>query len=87
MRGVQEAVSRIKCYITVLLTLMGPCIVIYFYSKTNLMHYISSLLNVVLHVSDGLSVHHQESKIAHTASVICHSLSLNACYRARYGTP
>jgi hypothetical protein len=29
--------------------------------------------NYTLHVSDGLSVHHQESKTAHTASGICHS--------------
>jgi len=30
---------------------MGPCIVIYFYSKTNQMHNFSSLLNITLHVS------------------------------------
>ena len=32
-----------------------------------------SLLNITLHVSDGFSVHHQESKTVHTASGICHS--------------
>jgi len=38
----------------------------------------SSLLNITLHVSDGLSVHHQESKTVHTASGICHTGSLTA---------
>ena len=32
-----------------------------------------------LHVSDGLSVHHQESKTVHTASGICHTGSVAAC--------
>ena len=48
-------------------TFVGPCIVIYFYSKTNQMHNISNLFyfgNNTLHVSDGLSVHHQESSIS-----------------------
>jgi len=31
------------------------------------MHNSSSFLNITLHVLDGLSVHHQESKIVHTA--------------------
>jgi len=35
------------------------------------MHNFSNLLNIILHVSDGLYVHHQESKPVHTASVIC----------------
>jgi len=39
----------------------------------------SSLLNIVLHVSDGLPVHHQESKTVHTASDRCHTGSLTAC--------
>jgi len=34
------------------------------------MHNFSSLVNVTLHVSDGLSVHHQEFKTVHTASGI-----------------
>jgi len=38
-----------------------------------------SLLNITLHVSDGLSVHHQKFKIVHTASGICHTGSLTAC--------
>jgi len=40
------------------------------------MHDISNLFyfwNNTLHVSDGLCVHHQESKIVHTASGICHT--------------
>jgi len=43
------------------------------------MHNFSSLLNITLHVSDGLSVHHQVSKTAHTAPVVCHTGSLTAC--------
>jgi hypothetical protein len=35
--------------------------------------------NSTLHVSDGLSVHHQESKTVHTASGICHTGSAAAC--------
>jgi len=41
------------------------CYSLYFYSKTNIMHqYIKFILfwNDTLHVSDGLSVHHQEFK-------------------------
>ena len=38
------------------------------------MHNISNLFwNNTLHVSDGLSVHHQDSKTVHTASGICHT--------------
>ena len=32
-----------------------------------------------LHISDGLSVHHQESKTVHTVSGICHTGSVAAC--------
>jgi len=32
----------------------------------------------ILHVSGGLSVHHQESKTVHTASSICHTGSVAA---------
>jgi len=32
-----------------------------------------------LHVSDGLSVHHQESKTVHTASGVRHTGSVAAC--------
>jgi len=34
------------------------------------------------HVSDGLSIHHQESKTVHTASGICHIGSVAACEQA-----
>jgi len=54
----------------------------YLYSKTNQTHNISSLFyfdNNTLHVSDGFSVHHQESKTVHTTSVICHIGSVAAC--------
>ena len=59
-----------------------PCIGIYFYSKTNQVHNISNLFyfgNNTLHVSDGLAIHHQESKAVHPASGICHSGSVAAC--------
>jgi len=48
--------------------------VIYFYSKTNEMHQVFIFIlfcSSTLHVSDGLSVHRQESKTVHTASGIC----------------
>jgi hypothetical protein len=32
-----------------------------------------------LHVSDGLSVHHQEFKTVHTATGICQTDTLSAC--------
>jgi hypothetical protein len=47
---------------------------VYFYSKTNQMHQrIKFILfrNDTLHVSDGLSVHHQQFKTVHTATGIC----------------
>jgi len=53
------------------LKFIGPCIVIHFYSKTNQMHNISKFIlfwNSTLLASDGLFVHHQESKTVHTAS-------------------
>jgi len=50
------------------------------------MHNFSSLLNITLHVSDGLSVHRQEFKTVHTASGICHTGSVTACWRAQDGT-
>jgi len=48
--------------------------VINFNSKTNEMHQLLKFIlfcSSSLHVSDGLSVHHQESKTVHTASGIC----------------
>ena len=56
------------------LTFIGPCIVIYLYSKTKEMHQIlkfTLFCSSTLHVSGGLSFHHQESKTAHRASGIC----------------
>ena len=46
-----------------------------FYSKTNEMHQFLKFIlfcNSTLHVSDGLYVHHQESKTVYTASCVCH---------------
>jgi len=43
------------------------------------MHNFSSLLNITLHVSDGLSVHRQDSKAVHTALGTHHTGSLTAC--------
>jgi hypothetical protein len=46
-------------------TFVWPSIVMYFYSNTNQMHNISNFIlfwNNTLHVSDGLSIYHQESK-------------------------
>ena len=62
------------------LTFVGPCIVIYFYSKTNQMHNISNLFyfGTILHILDGPSVHRQESKTVHTLSGICHTGSVAA---------
>jgi len=53
---------------------IGLCIVIYFYSKTNEMHHFLKFIlfcSSTLHVSDVLSVHHQESKTVQAASGIC----------------
>jgi hypothetical protein len=55
-------------------TFIEPSIVICFYSKTNQMHQFFKFIlfcSSTLHVSDGLSVHHQESKTVHTASGMC----------------
>jgi len=46
----------------------------YFYSKTNQMQQCIKFIlfwNDTLHISDGLSVHHQEFKTVHTATGIC----------------
>jgi len=45
-----------------------------FYSKPNKMHHCIKFIlfwNNTLHVSNGLSVHHQEFKTVHTATGIC----------------
>jgi len=67
------------------LTFVGPCIVIYFYSKSDKMHQFFKFIlfcSSTLHVSDGLSVHHQESKTVHTALGICQTDSAD-CLLAR----
>ena len=54
----------------------------HFYSKTNQMHQFLKFIlfcSSTQHVSDSLSVHHQESKTVHTASGICHTGSVAAC--------
>jgi len=62
-------------------TFVGPCIVIYFCSKTNQMHNVSNLFyfGTTLHVSDGLAVRRQEFQTVHTVSGICHTGSMGAC--------
>ena len=50
----------------------------YFYSKTNQMHQCIKFIlfwNDTLHVSGGLSVHHQEFKTVHTATGICQTVN------------
>jgi len=50
------------------------CIVIYFYSKTNEMHQFLKFIlfcSSTLHVSDSLSVPHQESKTVHIPDAVC----------------
>jgi hypothetical protein len=56
------------------LTFVGPCIVIYFYSKFKEMHQFFKFIlfcSSSLHVSDGLWVHRQDSKTVHTALGVC----------------
>jgi hypothetical protein len=77
--------------ISVNLTFMGPCIVNVFLSTTNKMqHYIIFFIIVkALHVSSGLSAHHQELKSVHAASGIfqtCLLLPLAANKFAASGT-
>jgi len=48
----------------------------YFHSKTNEMHQFFKFIlfcSSTLRVSDGLPIHHQESKTVHTTSGICHT--------------
>ena len=56
------------------LTFIGPCFVILFLQQNQLyapVYQIYLLQNDTLHVSDGLSVYHQEFKTVHTATGIC----------------
>jgi hypothetical protein len=61
----------ILCEFNVVYMLLDLCILLF----KNL----SILYEGALHVSNGLSVHHQESKTLHTASGICHTGSVAAC--------
>ena len=58
-----------------ILTLRGPCIVIYSYYKNQRDALISQIHFWIrtLHVSDSFSVHHQVSSTVHTAIGICHT--------------
>ena len=69
-----------------ILKFMGPCILIYFYSKNQPDAKLSNLLNITLHVSDDISLHHQEFKTVHTASRICHTGLLPVCKRGHLQT-
>jgi hypothetical protein len=54
----------------ILLTFIGPYIMIYFCTKTNQMHQFLKFIlfySSTLHVLDGLSVHHQEFKTVHNS--------------------
>jgi len=58
----------------VLIPANGYDILTGFYSKINQMHLLLEFIlfwNKTLHVSDGFSVHHQESKTVHTATGLC----------------
>jgi len=78
--GLNSAFKRVKDYLVMEMklaasfwTFIGLCILIYFYSKTNEMHQFFKFIlfcSSTVHVSDGLFVHHQESKTVHTASGI-----------------
>jgi hypothetical protein len=69
-RSVKHADLRKVVY--TYLTFIGPCIVIHYYSKTNQCTSFSNdlFLHDTLHISDGLSVHHQEFKTVRTATGI-----------------
>jgi hypothetical protein len=50
----------------------------------NILHQVGDQTEVItLRVSDGLSIHHQESKTVHTSSDKHHTVSFTACYRAQ----
>jgi len=55
------------------LTFIWPCIMIYFCSKSNEMHQFLKFIlfcSSILHVSNGLSVHHQEPKTVHIPDAV-----------------
>jgi len=60
--------------------LNGQLYISYFYSKTNKMYHFLKFISFCTstpRVSDGLSIHHQESKTVHTASGICQTDFVN----------
>jgi hypothetical protein len=64
----------IAWYRTFYLTFVGPCIVIYLYSKTKQMHNISKLFyfgTTLYMFRTGLSVHYQESKTVYIPDAVC----------------
>jgi hypothetical protein len=71
------SIVKSRCCKTVMLnlTFIGPCIVIYSYNKTNEMPQFLKFIfgNKTLHVSDRISVHHQETSTVYTAICICHT--------------
>jgi hypothetical protein len=67
------------------LTFLGPCVITYYYKENQPdAQYLKFILfwNNILHVSDGLFIHHQESKTVHTVSGVCHTGSVAACQQA-----
>ena len=81
----QAGKTPVQAKFDFILTYIGPYIVMYFYSKTNQVHQCLKCIlfwNDNLHVSDGLSVHHQEFRTAHTATGICQT-DTSVCLLAR----
>ena len=73
---IQQPIFSVSCFLPQMYLQALKCIIgiLYFYSKTNQMHQCINFIsfwNDTLHVSDGLSVHHQEFKTVHTATGIC----------------
>jgi hypothetical protein len=68
----------VHCNMNGLFTFIWPRIVMHCYSKANQMHQFLKFIlfcSSTLHVLEGPSVHHQESKTVHTASGICQTNS------------
>jgi len=67
------------------LAFIGPCILIYFYTKPTRFINVSNLFygSNTVHVSDGFSVHHQELKTAYTATDICQTGTANCLLASR----
>jgi len=74
MVAISNVVMGCMKYVHTNMRFIGPCIIIYFYGKTNEMHQFLKFFlfcSSTLHVSDGLSVRRQESKTIHASSGIC----------------